>query len=382
MNFLITGGRSTYTLDLARKLKTAENNLYVADSLSPYLCQSANIFKKTFKIARPSENLALFATDLKALIKSYDIDVLIPTCEEVFYVAAIKDSLPKSCHIFCEALETLMPLHDKYLFANQLSSTAIKAPKTHWFDGNTTETYLKAAFPNGYICKNQFSRFGKNFRINPALKTLQLLHTAENRLLIQSYILGQEFCAYALVKSGKLKGFSAYTNVMTAGKGAGGMFESFSDDRLEIFFHEVINQFAINKGQLAFDFIKTAQNEIYVLECNPRCTSGVHFLKASTLTAVFGQTCIENNRVPSKTQQVVLGSLAYGLWNIKNTPISFIRYGKRVFAAPDVIFSTRDLKPFLYQFYIVIFYTVKALLKGKSAIALTTEDIEYNGQKL
>ena len=91
--FLITGARAPVALELARNLSKDGHTVYIADSLRFPLARCSNFVKKIFRIAAPRLSLSQFKNDLQKIIKDYNIDLLIPTCEEVFYISAIKSSL-------------------------------------------------------------------------------------------------------------------------------------------------------------------------------------------------------------------------------------------------------------------------------------------------
>jgi hypothetical protein len=125
--------------------------------------------------------------------------------------------------------------------------------------------------------------------------------------------------------------------------------------------------------------METSDGQIFALECNPRATSGIHLLASSPkFTESFfnsSQDCI----TPQGNNAYMLSSamLIYGLpVTILNGKIG--RWLFTFFSSNDVIFNTKDIKPFLLQFRSILAYLKLARQHHITALEASTFDIEWN----
>ena len=116
MNILLTGGRAPATLDLARAFHRAGHLVFMAESLRGHLSQPSNAIKANFVVPAPRQETEAFLFGLKKIIEENQIDLLIPTCEEVFHIAKGRDELP--CRVFAESIQKLDQVHNKWIFFN------------------------------------------------------------------------------------------------------------------------------------------------------------------------------------------------------------------------------------------------------------------------
>jgi hypothetical protein len=195
----------------------------------------------------------------------------------------------------------------------------------------------------------------------------------------QDYIAGAQICTYSVCHHGKITAHAAYPATFTAGQGATIVFQPIHHP--EIF--EWVRLFVEKNhftGQIAFDFIQSPDKEIFVLECNPRATSGAHLLASHPqFVEAFlnpDMECI----TPLDNHSYMLSSamLVYGLptalrnWNI-------LEWLKAFFTSSDVILNFTDPAPFLLQFRSILSYLKIARRHHISALEASTFDIEWNG---
>jgi len=118
-NILLTGGRAPATLELARLFHAAGHRVFVAESLPWHLCRGSRAVAKNFRVPPPNQNPTGFINELVSIIKKEQIDWLIPTCEETFYVAMGRDRLQQFCPVFSTDIDQLKTLHSKWEFIQQ-----------------------------------------------------------------------------------------------------------------------------------------------------------------------------------------------------------------------------------------------------------------------
>lgn len=379
MNILLTGGRAPATLDLARAFHRAGHTVFMAESLRGHLSEPSNSIKKNFLVPRPRQHAKDFVQAIQKIIRDNEIDLLIPTCEEVFYVSMGRAEFP--CAVFSEPLEKLERLHNKWAFALLAEDKELPIPET-FLIRTTGELLMAFAQWPAVVMKPVYSRFASRTLIRPtikrALSTLAL--DPDSAWIAQPCIEGRQICTYSVCQSGQITAHTAYPSTFTAGRGATIVFQHIHHPGIFEWVRAFVeaNHFT---GQIAFDFIETANGEIFALECNPRATSGIHLLVSSPQ---FPEAFLNPKMqilTPSSTESHMLATAmaVYGLPStIRKRQLG--RWFKTIFSSNDVIFDANDPRPFLLQFRSIFSYLRLARQHKISALEASTFDIEWNGE--
>jgi len=379
MNILLTGGRAPAALELARAFHGAGHTVFMAESLRGHLSQPSNAIKANFVVPAPRQNTDAFIAALKNIIEENKIDLLIPTCEEIFHIAARADELP--CRVFAEPITKLNDVHNKWTFIINAIENGLSVPETMLV--TTTDTLFHAfSYWRELVLKPTYSRFAARTLILPSLKEVSSTLTFHSRApwVAQQYIAGTEICTYSICHHGRVTAHTAYPSTFTAGRGAAIVFQHTEHQAI----FNWVKIFVANNnftGQIAFDFIQTPDGKIYAVECNPRATSGVHILASHPrfVDAFLNpdMPCI----TPLDDSSYMLSSamLIYALpeaFRKKNVG----QWLKTFFSSNDVILSFKDPLPVLLQFRSIFAYLKLARKMGITPIEAATFDIEWNGK--
>ncbi|MEM9102633.1 MAG: ATP-grasp domain-containing protein [Pseudomonadota bacterium] len=375
-NFLITGSRAPVALELARNLATFGHCVFLADSLRFPLGRRSKFVSKSFYITAPRKSLKKYNLELQAILLENKIDILIPTCEEVFYLSAIKKDLEKYATVFCPNFELIKSLHSKYKIFTCAEDTGFLVPHSEVV---TLEELKKKDNFEGLVVKKEFCRFGTDVLIEPTNKKITLSHG--KRFILQEKIVGTEYCSYAIANKGKVSFVSIYEPKHRVRKTAGIYFEPVVEPTIE---QRIINFCEKNKitGQIGFDVIKNEKG-VYLLECNPRATSGLHLLSAMNLSKGFISE-YKHNAISELTLNPKMITLAMLLIGFPLAMLNCnIHVWKRDFLrAQDVISLKNDKSFFFYSllsFAEIIFISLREF---KSLRAASTHDIEWDGEDL
>ena len=84
---LITGGRAPVALDLARHFAAAGAEVFVADSAPCFLARASKAVRRGFRVPPPRQAPQAFAKAIGSIVRREKIELIVPTCEEVFFVA-------------------------------------------------------------------------------------------------------------------------------------------------------------------------------------------------------------------------------------------------------------------------------------------------------
>lgn len=368
---LVTGARAPATLELIKNLAEDGCEVYAVDSV-PFALGFYSKSVKAYQVVPPAkQETDHFIHKLIEVIQRYQIDLLIPTCEEIFYIAKFKCELEKYTSVFCENIERLTKLHHKYEFIELAKSFGLQVPSTIlWTEKeNLVEGLNKVAKP-------VFSRFSSHVLYLNKQGLDKMDVSADYPWVVQDYIEGSEFCSYSIAKEGKLLAHAVYESKFHAGDGATIHFQAVE--------HEAINEWVATfvasyrfSGQIGFDFRVNKNDEVFAIECNPRLTSGVHLFREHSLVQAFqGQS--QNILLPQDTSMKMTLPLVLFLFsNIKKNGLHSTT--KALFQAHDIVWDKHDKQPFWKQISILYHFWRMAKKYNISTMEATTYDISWDG---
>ena len=361
MRILITGGRAPATLHLIRLLAHNKDHiLYTADSTSIYLSKYSNKVKKAFSYAKPNSNKDLFKRQVLQIIENNHINILIPTCEEIYHLSEFQEEITAlNCFFMSDSLEKLIQLHSKWEFYNTCKKHAINTPET-------SLTIDEIPFP--MIAKGIYSRSGNQICILKDKKDFKLLEHKE-AYLFQQQIEGMEICTFSFAYNGKAHITVMYKSAYKLHKNSPNIcYHPIKDEQIEQQVNAFIEKLNWN-GQIGFDIIKTSEGKIYFIECNPRLTGGIFLLD---------HLCLKNNFLTGKESISSYGirTLLY-ISQFRNKEIKMLLKSKT--KIKDCTFDTKDMKPFFSMYIYFLKNVVLKILKKKRITEIFVEDIEWNG---
>ncbi|WP_083921263.1 ATP-grasp domain-containing protein [Cytophaga aurantiaca] len=357
---LILGARAPIALEMARSFSAFGCRVIMADSLKWTLARWSNSVEKYYRLSAPNTKLTKYILELKQIISKEQVTHLIPTCEEAFYISMYKNEF--ACTVWTANFNLMNQLHNKHDFI-KLASTYFSVPKTI-----SVDTFSDWANSKDYVFKPIYSRFATSVIINKNQEYCKRTIPQPDKWIAQERIHGKEICVYTVWNDGVLKAFAAYHPLMRIGKGSSIYFEPYFDEHL----FEQIQTFgtAINyTGQLCFDFIVN-ENGAFVLECNPRGTSGAHLLHQKLAPAFLTNDSFI--LTSAKTFSIKAAILL-------TQPLSL--FTKKFHRSSDVIIQYNDILPGLLQPLSLLEITYIKFKYNKTWLGATTGDIEWDGHE-
>jgi hypothetical protein len=185
---------------------------------------------------------------------------------------------------------------------------------------------------------------------------------------VQRRIVGEDVSFYAVCNAGRIDAFSAYGSPRRSRGGAALVFQPLAADvsaRLRAL-AEALAAWA-GDGQIACDAMIDADGRPWLIECNPRATSGVHLFDRS---AAFGRALMGRGR--GAEPAAAPRHLGPALW-LK---------GGAVGVGRDVLSAPGDPLPPFGALADAAAFAVTALRTGRSLTEAMTADIEWNGRPL
>jgi hypothetical protein len=350
---LVTGTRAPATLDLARRLWRQGIRVIGADSIRFPIGSFSRAFAAHYRVPPPRQEREGFLGAIEAIARREQVDLIWPTCEEVLHLATGKASLEAVAPVFCPDLEVLDRLHHKLHFAELVRDLATEVA--------SPESRPASAAPlseGPWVWKPFYSRFASRTRFTPPEGDLA-------GWMAQRRVEGREVSSWALCVGGEMRVLTQYHCPARSGRGAGCAFEPHWSTSVEVFTRAVAGVLGYT-GSLAFDFIESeAEGRSYVLECNPRMTSGIHLLPPDIdLAGVLdgGAVTVSERQRPT---QLLLPTL------ISSPGLAG--------TSPDVLTDDDDPRPAWVQGLALAEIAWRSAARRVSLLEATTVDIEYDG---
>ncbi|MCA0373941.1 MAG: ATP-grasp domain-containing protein [Proteobacteria bacterium] len=359
MKVLLCGARSPVAMDLARAFKFHEIEFRAADTFKPLvfdgLCEKFHIYDA------PALNYEKFCADILAINSEFKPDIIIAMNEEVFHFAKLAKS--HNIPLFAPDLSILMMLHSKLRFIEFAKSIGLNVPKTWIMRGDES--------PNELVFKNEFSRFGENVFIRPKSLPKQ---NSQNPIIAQEYIKGIDISFYAIAKNGAICAFSSYSSDWRT-KGGASFYFAPCDEKTNakaLAIAAKIVQKSNYTGQISCDLRIANDGNLYLIECNPRASSGLHLLIDDDFEII--KAIIENKKITIKSSAKYIG-LAMMFLGI---PLA-IKRGKIKKLLEDIqnaknVYEKRNILALLDM----IRHSLHAIIKQQSLSQFLTHDIECN----
>ena len=449
---LLTLGRLPVALELARAMRGAGWRVLVAEPWAWHLCRLSNTVDKSFKVTAPSVDKKAYLNELLRIIEQEKVSLVLPVSEEILYVSELKGQLPATVSIVCGAQKQLLMLHDKYQFMKLAKAHQLPVPKTVLAGGILAVEVLAGEVSEGdryacmemmkkpFVIKPRFSCSGAGvFFGTPAGEEAVTgsggVDSVDQGLMTDGYIVqerlpGAACCSFSIVSNGVVQSSVCYRSLLESGS-VSVCFEKMCVPDDIAFFIESIVSAVDHSGMIAFDFISDDDGIWRAIECNPRATSGLHFLDhedvlseligaasgvkssvaespdaeatdaesfdtespdaespyeessdaesayaaASDLASSESGICSDDE--PQRRQEFwsslmqVEGALFKG---------RFDRAGWRnLVSTRDITWSRADVKPFLLMSFVMLPHLLRAVRVGKPVSQLVMEDLSWRG---
>jgi glutathione synthase/RimK-type ligase-like ATP-grasp enzyme len=380
-NVLILGGRAPAALDHARRFAHQGWQVFIADSIPCQISGASRAVTATLRVASPRHTPSRFIEDVRRVSLAHAIDMIVPTCEEVFFVSRYRDRLPARVRVVADNFDKLREVHSKWRFLALAQDCGVEVPNSALV--TSLDEARDWATTRPVVLKPEFSRFGVHVRlykqgIPDAAPTLASL----GNWVVQAYADGREFCSYSVADRGRLVAHSVYQPRWRMSTSSSFYFEAAQIDKIRGFVEHFARKLDFT-GQLSFDWIQHANGRLSVLECNPRATSGCHlFTLDDPLPAALDGTLTALIEPSSSARRMVSAvMLSAGLIDaLKRGELR--RWARDYRAASDVIGTPGDRGPIAGAIRDLASYARLALVQRCNMREAATQDIEWDGQEL
>lgn len=380
-NVLILGGRAPVALDHARRFERQDWKVYLADSITCRLSGWSRAVAASLPLASPRYAPMAFVADLRTAITTHKIDLIVPTCEEVFYLSRYRDLLPANVRVVADDFDTLRILHSKWHFIEAAQGCDVRVPASCRVASLAEARAWAGAEP--VVLKPEYSRFGVHVRLYPQGLPMQAPElSAVGAWVVQRYHDGVELCSYGIADKGKLLAHAVYRPGYRIQRSSSYYFDPHPCEKIRSFVSSFVHKMNFT-GQISFDWIQDGTGDVTVIECNPRATSGLHlFSEHDELpAALIGEIgdCVEPSHVqPAMIAGLMLSAGLYEAVAKSTLPRWWHDYGR----ARDVITRPGDRSPFAGALLDLCSYSRLAVQQGCNLREAATRDIEWDGECL
>jgi predicted ATP-grasp superfamily ATP-dependent carboligase len=279
---LISGGKMTKALQLARSFKQAGHRVVLVETYKYWLTghRYSWAVDRFYTVPKPDD--PDYANALLSIVQQEKVDVYVPVCSPVasYYDAVVQDVLSPFCSVMHVDVETLKRLDDKYRFAVAAESFGLLVPKSYLitdpqqvidFDFTKfTRKFIIKSIPYDSVRRLDLTKLPCDTIADTAAFVNSLPISEQNPWIMQEYIPGQEYCTHSTVRNGHIQ-------LHCCCKSSAFQVNYQSIDNPDI--EEWIRVFSKNlnlTGQVSFDFIQADDDrKIYAIECNPRTHSAI-----------------------------------------------------------------------------------------------------------
>lgn len=363
-NILLTNGRFPVSLDLARQLYWAGHHVHCVDPMEYHVCKFSIAVDKSRQVPAPIENAQGYIDGVRKVIDKWNIDLIIPVHEEIFYLAECGDEEILK-RLLAPPWEVLVRLHNKWEFSKMMRRFGLDVPEAHLC--KSKEDIKNLDLSREWAVKPVFGRASGNvYHLKPGKDVPEDIDVSEkNHYIAQEWLKGNRYCSYSVIREGRVQAHGLYPVEDTIDGSSSVYFRNTDHDGIKAYLDKIAAKLPNVTAQLAFDFIEIG-GRLVTMECNPRATSGLHLWSntpylARALTNTLSQTTKDDYTSPPRTntgnqprRQLAPGMM---MWEHKKAGVKvWAKHMGRLMGSRDVMWKWRDIGPVLMQPFLLTAY--------------------------
>ena len=369
---LLTLGRLPVALELARAFHASGWRVVVAEPHAWHLCRLSKSVKKSIRVTAPAVDPEAYLDELLRVIDQEAVTLVLPVSEETLHVAALKSRVPDSVQVMCMDQATLLSLHDKYLFVQWALQLGLAVPETELASNRDG---CAALLSEPHVIKPRLSCSGVGVRIKAAGAAL-LAAEKTNRHVVQQKMPGQACSTFTIATHGKPLVSVCYKSLLESGT-VSVCFEQISvPDSIANFISHAV-QASNYTGMISFDFMQDDHDDWRAIECNPRATSGIHFLAADNIHSALTDGALQVPQLPDGRRQEFWSSLQQVEGALFKGQLDR-RGWANLFTTRDITWRWLDMKPFLLMSFVVAPHLYKAVKARRPLSEIFMTDVGWH----
>ncbi|HHP7232299.1 MAG TPA: ATP-grasp domain-containing protein [Xenococcaceae cyanobacterium] len=277
---LITGGKMTKALQLARSFYQAGHEVYLVETHKYWLTghRFSRGVRGFFTVPTPQKDPEGYCQSLLKIVRENNINVFIPVSSPI---ASYYDSLAKkTLEPYCEGIhfdpEVTQILDDKYAFCKKAQAIGLSVPQVFRFTSpQQIIDFDFANHPGQYIIKSiPYDSVRRRDLVKLPFPEMEsylnsLPITEAKPWVMQEFIQGQEYCFHATVRKGNIR-----LHCCSQSSPFQVNYQQIDNPAIYQWVEKFVRELNLT-GQICFDLIQTPDGTVYPIECNPRLHSAI-----------------------------------------------------------------------------------------------------------
>ncbi len=356
-NILLTGGKMTKALQLARSLHAAGHKVFLVETQKYWLSghRFSNAVERFYTVPAPEKDPDSYIQALLNIAKAENIDIYIPICSPVssYYDSLAKPVLSSCCEVFHFDAEITKMLDDKFAFSEKARSLSLSVPKSFRitdpeqvlsfnFD-NETRKYILKSIAYDSIRRLNLTKLPCETPEATAAFVKSLPISQEKPWIMQEFIPGKEYCTHSTVRDGELR-----LHCCCESSAFQVNYENVDQPEIEQWVSRFVKE--LGTGQASFDFIQAEDGAVYAIECNPRTHSAItmFYNHPGVAAAYLAQQPLVEPMQPLPDSRPTYW-LYHEVWRLNEIRSwkQLQTWVKNVLRGKEAIFDVRDPLPFL-----------------------------------
>lgn len=277
---LLTGGKMTKALQLARSFHCAGHRVILAETARYRHTghKFSNAVDEFYCIPEPGE--PGYEDALYEIIRYEAVDTLIPVSSPAASVhdARARYILDGYCDVVHATEDIVRMLDDKAEFSKVAVALGLRVPD--WVRITDPRQIVDFEFPQGrsYILKRiaynpvgrlDLPRLSKKTPQRNAALAQWLPISESDPWILQEFIEGREYCTHGTAINGQLQ-----VHVCCESSASQLNYGMVDKPEIRSWVEHFVDALGVT-GQFSFDFIEAADGKVYAIECNPRTHSAI-----------------------------------------------------------------------------------------------------------
>ena len=378
---LITGGKMTKALQLARSFHSAGHRVVLVESAKYRF--TGHRFSRAVDAFHcvPEPTAPGYAEALLDVARREGADVFVPVSSPAASVhdARAGQLLGDVCDVLHVDSETVRMLDDKAKFSRAAATLGLRVPDHHRitdvreiedFDFPAGRSYILKRIAYNPVGRMDLTRLTRETPERNAAFARSLSISPEDPWILQQFVSGQEYCTHGTVRNGRLQVYGCCESSAFQIN-----YAQVEKPEIRQWVETFVGALDLT-GQVSFDFIEAEDGHAYAIECNPRTHSAITmFYDHPQVAAAYlegGHPVITPRPTARPTYWIY-----HELWRLLTQPARRQRLAT-ILSGTDAIFAWWDPLPYLAVHHLQI----PALLVGNLRARRGWTRIDFNIGKL
>ncbi|MFK8014347.1 MAG: ATP-grasp domain-containing protein [Gammaproteobacteria bacterium] len=367
---LLTLGRLPKALELTRGLHRAGVRVIVAEPFGWHVCRPSRSVDLCVALPAPNVDPEGYADALCNTIERENVDLVIPVSEEAIHALNVRERV--SASFYSPDRDIILRLHDKLHFSRTARALGLSVPPTYPVDTDEARLLVRNS---AVIVKPSHGCSGVGVEKFDRFTTLPKMPGG----IAQTFIRGRHVSTFSVAHEGRTRVTAMYEGTLMSGTVAVCFRRVRELPAVENWVREFIERQSLS-GFMSFDFIVDDDGTAWAIECNPRVTSGIHFLRADDLAcAVLNPDATDDIRFREQEHFGQFYPALTETYKYFFEPSEFARHFRTLWNANDVVFDRTDPLPFFMMTPASWPILRQTIFQGRSFGEAATHDIAWQG---